>query len=144
MSRSAKAENGTMRLTAAQARKRVMNISVGTTAFIVAQLPHARGPQLGDASRRSHAAWHSAAALIALVAPALLAGCGSLPLNVDRPPSIAIGPSPESALVRIADNSRPAPELSGFRLMPLGVYSLDARVALANKARYSLDIQYYL
>ena len=28
--------------------------------------------------------------------------------------------------------------------MPLGVYSLDARVALANKARYSLDVQYYL
>jgi len=28
--------------------------------------------------------------------------------------------------------------------MPLGIYSLDARVALANKARYSLDVQYYL
>jgi putative cardiolipin synthase len=74
----------------------------------------------------------------------LLAGCGSLPLNVDRPTSSTIRPSPESALVRIAENSRPAPELSGFRLMPLGVYSLDARVQLAIKARYSLDVQYYL
>src|SRR5947199_5989384 len=28
--------------------------------------------------------------------------------------------------------------------MPLGVYSLDARVQLARRARYSLDLQYYL
>jgi len=28
--------------------------------------------------------------------------------------------------------------------MPLGVYSLDARVQLARRARYSLDVQYYL
>ena len=32
----------------------------------------------------------------------------------------------------------------GFRLMPLGVYSLDARIQLARRARYSLDVQYYL
>jgi cardiolipin synthase C len=121
-----------------------MNISIGTSAFILAQLPCARAPRADEARRRGHARWRRAAALIALLAPVLLAGCGSLPLNVDRSPSTAIRPSGESALVRIAENSRPAPELSGFRLMPLGVYSLDARVALANKARYSLDVQYYL
>src|SRR5258708_21467484 len=53
-------------------------------------------------------------------------------------------PLPESPLVQIAQASIPAPELSGFRLMPLGVYSLDARIQLARRARHSLDIQYYL
>ena len=28
--------------------------------------------------------------------------------------------------------------------MPLGFYSLDARIQLARRARYSLDVQYYL
>jgi putative cardiolipin synthase len=121
-----------------------MSISVGIAAFILAQLPCARRPRWAAASCSGRAAWQRLAAFVALVTPMLLAGCGSLPLNVDRPPSTAIRPSSESTLVRIAENSRPAPELSGFRLMPLGIYSLDARVALANKARYSLDVQYYL
>ena len=34
--------------------------------------------------------------------------------------------------------------MTGFRLMPLGFYSLDARIQLARRARYSLDVQYYL
>jgi putative cardiolipin synthase len=38
----------------------------------------------------------------------------------------------------------PAPDMSGFRLMPLGAYSLDARVQLAQRAKFSLDVQYYL
>ena len=41
-------------------------------------------------------------------------------------------------------DSSPAPTLTGFRLMPLGFYSLDARIQLARRARYSLDVQYYL
>jgi len=40
--------------------------------------------------------------------------------------------------------STPSPELSGFRLMPLAAYSLDARIELTRRAKYSLDIQYYL
>jgi len=40
--------------------------------------------------------------------------------------------------------SAPSPELSGFRLMPLAAYSLDARIELTRRAKYSLDIQYYL
>jgi cardiolipin synthase C len=86
--------------------------------------------------------WRGAAP--ALLATLLLAGCGSLPQHVERPYSAAMNPSPESPLVRITHVSIPGPELSGFRLMPLGVYSLDARVQLARRARYSLDVQYYL
>ncbi len=55
----------------------------------------------------------------------------------------ALPPAPESPLVRLAMASRPAPELSGFRLLPLGAYSLDARVELARRATRSLDLQYY-
>ena len=74
----------------------------------------------------------------------LLAGCGSLPQRVERPYSEAIKPSAESNLARIAQESTPAPGQSGFRLMPLGVYALDARVQLARRAHDSLDLQYYL
>jgi putative cardiolipin synthase len=49
----------------------------------------------------------------------------------------------ETTLGRIAQVSQPAPELSGFRLMPLGTFSLDTRVQLARRAEVSLDVQYY-
>ena len=78
------------------------------------------------------------------MALAFLSACGSLPMQPDRPFAPALKPSPESALVGIARDSSPAPELTGFRLMPLGVYSLDARIQLARRAKYSLDVQYYL
>src|SRR5690349_14088617 len=73
----------------------------------------------------------------------LLAACGMLPQRAETPYSAALKASPESPLVRIATSSIPSQELSGFRLMPIGVYALDARVQLAQRARYSLDLQYY-
>jgi putative cardiolipin synthase len=66
-----------------------------------------------------------------------------LPQKSERPFSAAQQPSPDSPLVRIARDSTPSPEQTGFRLMPLGVYALDARVQLARRARHSLDLQYY-
>jgi putative cardiolipin synthase len=82
--------------------------------------------------------------LAALLASALLTACGVLPTRVDQPFSPALQASADSPLVRIAQDSSPSPTLSGFRLMPLGFYSLDARIQLAQRARYSLDVQYYL
>jgi len=79
-----------------------------------------------------------------LLVSVLLAACGTLPAQVDRPYSPAQQSSAESPLVRIAQDSSPAPTLTGFRLMPLGFYSLDARIQLARRARDSLDVQYYL
>ena len=73
----------------------------------------------------------------------MLAGCGTLPPCPEPPPSAARPPSPDSPLARIAAASSPSPELSGFRLMPLGVFSLDARIELADRARHTLDVQYY-
>jgi cardiolipin synthase C len=73
-----------------------------------------------------------------------LGGCTTLP-QVDRTAiaSQAIPPSQSSTLGRIAAAYRPAPDQSGFRLMPLGSYSLDTRVQLARRAEASLDVQYY-
>jgi cardiolipin synthase C len=81
--------------------------------------------------------------LTCAVGAAWLAGCGMLPPQPEREPTVALRPLPDSPLAKIARASTPAPELSGFRLMPLGAYALDTRVQLAQRARYSLDVQYY-
>jgi len=75
---------------------------------------------------------------------ALLAGCAGLP-HVDREAitTSAIGMSDQTTLGRIAKASTPAPDLSGFRLMPLGTFSYDTRLQLARRAEVSLDVQYY-
>lgn len=79
-----------------------------------------------------------------VLAVLLLPGCGSLP-TVDREAiaSHAIPMDPTSTLGHIAKVSQPAPDLSGFRLMPLGLFSLDTRLQLARRAEVSLDVQYY-
>ena len=82
----------------------------------------------------------SAAVLVSI----LLSACGALPTQVDRPFSPARQASADSPLVRIAQDSSPAPTLTGFRLLPDGFYSLDARIQLARRAHDSLDVQYYL
>ncbi|RYF77020.1 MAG: phospholipase D family protein [Comamonadaceae bacterium] len=74
----------------------------------------------------------------------LLAGCGGLPQRRAMAPSIALPPAASSPLGRIVAASTPPEEHSGFRLMPLGVYSLDARIEMARRAQHSLDVQYYV
>ncbi len=81
---------------------------------------------------------------LAVLVAGLLGGCGTLPSAPDRPRSAALAPQADSELVRIAQASTPAPELSGFRLMPLGLFSLDARVQLIQRARHAVDVQYYV
>ena len=81
---------------------------------------------------------------IVLMVSVLLSACGVLPTQVDRPFSPAQQPSADSPLVRIAQNSNSAPTLTGFRLLPDGFYSLDARIQLVRRAHDSLDVQYYL
>ena len=83
------------------------------------------------------------AALTAALATSLLAGCGMLPPRPEQTQTSALKPSPTSPLAKIARDSTPEPDLSGFRLMPLGAYALDTRVQLAQRARQSLDLQYY-
>jgi len=79
-----------------------------------------------------------------LASAALLSACGSLPVNTGRTDSVALPPSESSPLVKVAKNSTPADEQSGVRLMPLGAFSLDARIQLAQRATSTLDVQYYV
>ena len=84
--------------------------------------------------------------LIAMLSlSAVLGGCAVALPNIDRQAiaSEAIGASSKTTLGRIAQESLPEKGLSGFRLMPLGTFSLDTRVQLARRAEQSLDVQYY-
>lgn len=101
----------------------------------------------------SHAASSSLSAarlacrLLVLTLVSCLAACGSLPPRGEAPPSHAFTTAAvaHTALARVAESSRPpgAVEASGFRLLPVGEFAFDARVALARHAESSLDLQYY-
>ncbi len=84
-------------------------------------------------------------ASLTLAALGALGGCASMLPTVDRASieTEAIPLSPSNTLGRMAQLAQPEPELSGFRLLPLGTFSLDTRVQLARRAEVSLDIQYY-
>jgi putative cardiolipin synthase len=97
-----------------------------------------------DARRIARTLAGRATALVLGLAGALLAGCGTLPTNVGKTDSSALPLDPASPLVRIAVSSIPAPEQTGVRLLPLGAYSLDTRIQLAQRATSSLDVQYYV
>jgi cardiolipin synthase C len=84
------------------------------------------------------------ASIALLAAATALAGCGSLPTNVGKTDTLALPPNPDSPLVKIAKVSSPSPEQTGVRLLPLGAYSLDTRIQLAQRASTSLDVQYYV
>lgn len=78
------------------------------------------------------------------LAVAVMSGCSSLPsITGSKPVSEAIALSTQTTLGKIAHSSQPSAELSGFRLMPLGTFSLDTRVQLALRAEATLDVQYY-
>jgi len=81
--------------------------------------------------------------LAALLAVAL-SGCGTLPPAGPRPASVAQTPKDDGDLALTAKASTPPGELSGFRLLPLGPYALEARLQLAQRAHHSLDVQYYV
>ncbi|MGZ5186198.1 MAG: phospholipase D family protein [Caldimonas sp.] len=72
-----------------------------------------------------------------------LVGCGTLPTNVGKTDTVALPLNPDSPLVKIARASSPADDQTGVRLMPLGAFSLDTRIQLAQRASTSLDVQYY-
>jgi len=104
----------------------------------------------GEADATGAAAGRGKGPLARLAAAALigvataLAGCGSLPTNVGKTDTLALPPNPDSPLVKIAKVSSPSPEQTGVRLLPLGAYSLDTRIQLAQRASTSLDVQYYV
>jgi putative cardiolipin synthase len=75
----------------------------------------------------------------------LLGGCASLPAPPERPASYSLPAQAQaSALARLAADQLPAGAPSGFRLLPLGSYALDARLALIRHASRSIDLQVYI
>ena len=79
-------------------------------------------------------------ALLALVS--LLAGCGSLPTDFDKPVSQALVDTSESQLAR---NLQPLlanhPGKSGFRTLNTGEEAFIARLRMIQSATQSLDVQ---
>lgn len=83
-----------------------------------------------------------AALILAIIA---LGACAGLPTGVVRPPSTARSDLSGTHLAAVARASlaSSAAEASGFRLLPTGTEALTARLALAQRAQRTLDLQYY-
>ncbi len=73
----------------------------------------------------------------------LVSACAGLPPVATRQQSQAMPASATSALGRIAADSSPDETLSGFRLLPIGAFAIDTRLALIKRAGHSIDVQYY-
>ena len=84
-----------------------------------------------------------AKALVWLLGCSLI-GCANLPAPVPREPTLALPASTATTLGRIAAESSPDEALSGFRLLPVGAFAIDTRLALIRRAERSIDVQYYL
>lgn len=83
----------------------------------------------------------SGLALLALLA---LAGCApTLKRNAERPVTHAVS-NRADGLLKMQLAAHIPPGESGFRLLPTGKAALAARLALAQRATLTLDVQYYL
>ena len=80
----------------------------------------------------------------AVAAAALFQGCAMLPPPQTTTPTAAVPASTDTVLGRIAAQSAPPSQGSGFRPLPLSNYAMDARLTLVANAQKTLDIQYYL
>jgi len=115
-----------------------------------ASLPHRSSSSSSAASRERSPqfgtqgfGWSRLLAAAILLA---LAGCASLPANVERRESHAFADSHDTTLGRVVAASAPddAGDRSGFRLVPDADDALEARLALIRSAERSIDVQYYL
>jgi putative cardiolipin synthase len=99
-----------------------------------------------DAERLMRQSVRRIAGLALLLLALVLAGCASLPSNVQRPVSAAMSETSQTSLAQVAAAAAPQDKrhLSGFRLLPDGDHALNARIALIRTAQKSLDVQYYV
>ncbi len=83
--------------------------------------------------------------LLAVLLSIVMAGCSSLPQNVDRKPSFAFVDTRDTYLGRALQKSRSLGMAEdGFVLLETGLDAFVARAALAEVAERSIDVQYYL
>ncbi len=80
--------------------------------------------------------------LLTVIAAVALTGCATSLPKVDRKAieSFVIPGNARTPLGRIVAASTPEHQHSGFRLLPLGPFSYDARLQLAQLATVSLDL----
>jgi len=82
---------------------------------------------------------------ILLLAPALLAGCGSLPKRTAETVQVEQGNPKETFLgTLLAPSLAEHPGMSGVYTLERGVDAFAARMVLARVAEHSLDVQYYI
>ena len=90
--------------------------------------------------------WRAAALAVFLCIAGMLHGCGSLPPNTGRVESHALPPDPASALVQLTQtlkNQAHTPHETGFVLLESPDSAYASRLALAQQATHTLDLQYY-
>jgi len=83
-------------------------------------------------------------ATVAACAMLLLTGCAGMLPQVERKASHALVASGDAPLVEIAREAQLAPEMSGVWPLLQASFALDARLAMIESAKVSLDLQYYL
>ncbi len=108
--------------------------------------PRNRAIQIVHADRVTSRRSRHVGRLCGILLISALAGCASLPRDFEKPASqaISLADTQESVLTKATIASRPSSDLSGFRLLPTGGYAFNTRVALARRARHTLDAQYYI
>ncbi|AEG91619.1 phospholipase D-like domain-containing protein [Ramlibacter tataouinensis] len=97
-------------------------------------------------SRQQPAGWLLLWQLMVLLTLASLAGCASLPANVQRTPSRAFSAPEETPLGRLSQQRQAqagARSDSGFHLLGNVDTAFTSRLALVEGAQRSLDLQYY-
>ena len=83
---------------------------------------------------------------LAAIAALLLAACTGMPTAPDKPVSTAVAPvasTPATQYVEAIGAQRPADQ-SGFRLLTRGTNALMSRIALADQAAHSIDLQTFI
>jgi putative cardiolipin synthase len=79
------------------------------------------------------------------VAACTLSSCAALHMDSPKPVSNALAPIVDSASTRyIAGETAAHPGQSGFRMLVGNANALMSRVVLADAARHSIDLQYYI
>jgi len=75
----------------------------------------------------------------------VVAGCSTLPTDVERPESYALADTSDTLLARLTDPAESEHRgLSGFHLLPEGLRALESRLAMIDLAERSVDIQTYV
>jgi cardiolipin synthase C len=82
--------------------------------------------------------------LLAVLLAALLTGCAGVLPQTARNPSTTLVAPPDAPLAAAARDAKIPPDRSGVWPLLQASYALDARLAMIEHARVSLDLQYYL